>query len=214
MRNTSGMGLIVLLLLLSTIVPLAVEVPTSVPGRHDYRMESAPVDPSHQFDPAAIFSNGTVFDDFSATILVDPWPADLAVGDFNNDGQRDVVVISNYTNRISIYNGTESGMLSPVPWRIEKTGMVDLRSVAVGDLDDDDLDDIVVSHTDVDKNPFITIFYQSYNFNPSSPFSKTRSLWQSEPKEVIVGKFNDSVHNAIAVVCQGLSAANDDVVDI
>ena len=68
----------------------------------------------------------------------------IAVGDFNTDGEQDLVV-ANATNLISILLGTGTGTFS-VPNPLSFTGLNNNGSVAVGDLNGDGGDDVVVTN--------------------------------------------------------------------
>lgn len=165
-----------------------------------------------QYSPQAQFSANTVFDNQSSAISVDPYARDFAVGDLNHDGLQDVAVISNKTNSICIYNRTASGTLSDAPWRISKPGVVDMRSIAIGDLNNDGLNDIVVSYNDTGGNGHICIFNQSIaGFSASNSFSKDV---MSEPWKVVIGHFDGTINYSVATICMGDKQYSDDYIDI
>ena len=173
------------------------------------------VQPSLQYDPALLFKNGTVFDDFASAIITEPGVIDFDMGDLNNDGRKDLAVISRETDAILIYERYSNGTFPQNPIRIVKStvpDMVDLQSIAIGDLNHDGLNDIVVSNNNSVGDPYITIFNQSNGFDPSLAFSKI--LRQPVPHEVRIGHFTNLTYNSVAVVCEGSSSSADDEINI
>ena len=170
------------------------------------------VQPSLQYDPTLLFENGTAFDDFASAIITEPGVVDFDVGDLNDDGRKDLAVISSETDAILIYERYSNGTFSRDPMRVVKSEMVDLQSVAIGDLDNDGLNDIVVSNNNSAGDPYITIFNQSNGFNPGLAFSKI--LRQPVPHEVRIGHFTNLAYDSVAVVCEGSSSSADDEVNI
>ncbi len=98
---------------------------------------------------------------------------DLAVGDLYNNGLNDVVVISNVTNDVCIYNRTEDGALSSLPWRISMPGITDMKSIAIGDLYNNGLEDIVVSLWGTGRRRYIAII----NASTVAPFFGPSNVW-------------------------------------
>jgi len=170
------------------------------------------VQPSLQYDPALLFKNGTVFDDFASAIITEPGVVDFDMGDLNHDGRKDIAVISGATNAILIYYRSLDGSFSKTPQRVVNASMIDLKGIAVGDLDGDSLDDFVVSHNDSGGNAKITIFYQVDNFDPAD--SVLKDLAQPVPHEIKIGHFTNTTHNAIAVVCEVSPTSADDILTV
>ena len=162
-----------------------------------------------QYDPSILFKSGVCFNDYSWAIGIDPSVRDFAVGDLNGDGLKDIATISSQTNSICIYNRTASGHFNPVPWRISSPGVVDMRSIVIGDLlAKDGKNDIAVSYNDSFGFGKICIFNQSNGFLP-----RNLTLSYTEPYELTIGHFNGSAI-CLAVVCKGESNVIDDYVEI
>jgi PKD repeat protein len=211
MKKMGVVGLLAFLLVMSIIIPIFLNTP-SVSGRADtVNIVNVPTNPSYQYDPSIVFQRGVVFNNYSDATVCDPWPKDFALGDLNDDELTDIAVISNDTNSIVIYNGTSDSEFSQDPWRITKSDMIDLRAIAIGDLDGDGKDDIVVSHLTSLLEPKITIFYQSSGFVAAT--SKTKDTYP-EPFGLVIGEFSSTSGNDVAVVCRGLTSSRDDNVTI
>lgn len=213
MRNFGAVGLIVFLL----ITPIAFfdsgEM-ACASGEYENSLLQLPPGPSYQFDPDIIFQRGVTFNAFSNITRCDPGTGDFEIGYLNQDSLRDLAVISNETDYVTIFNGTADGGFSSTGWRIQSSAMRDLRNLAVGDLDGDGLHDIVVSHLSATYTPQITILYQSNNFDPSPTKSTTKDLYGSDPRELVIGDFGGTPHNDVAVACSGATLSSDDRVTV
>ncbi len=121
----------------------------------------------------------------------------MALGDLNHDSLTDVVV-ANRTN-IFIYFGSSDGHLQVTPRIISKIGMSNLVRIAIGDLTNDGKDDIAASYTDNLGNPIVSIFNQSNDFN----LLVDVNIIIPNPYQVVIGHFDNSITNDIAVVCGG-----------
>jgi hypothetical protein len=152
------------------------------------------------------FQAGTIFDNQSYSIAVDPLSQDFAIGDLNRDGLSDVAVISSKTNDICIYNRTANGAFSSIPWRISKPGIADMRSIAIGDLYNNGLNDIVVSYYNQSKG-YIAIFEQS----SKPPYFENVTVLgvDPEPYQVVIGRFDGTTNESIATVCGGSPLYSD-----
>jgi hypothetical protein len=177
-------------------------------------LENPLSDPSNDvFSFAKQFQSGTVFDNQSFRIGVDQQSQDFALGDLNNDGLSDVAVISKQPSEICIYNRSENGALSNVPWKLSKADIIDMRNIAIGDLNNDGLNDFVVTYNDSVGNGRVAIFYQSLNSPYFNPSTSIQLIVDAQPYEIIIGKFGGSI-NCIATVCMGDSLDRDDNIDI
>jgi PKD repeat protein len=164
---------------------------------------------AQQYDPAKLFEPGIVFDNYSSVMAVDPWARDFAIGDLNNDGLDDLAVISNFTNDVCIYNKSSDGTFETSPWRIYSPGVVDMRSIVIGDLlAKDGKNDIAVSYNDSSGFGKLCIFNQTNGFS-----ARILSLSNTEPYEMCIGHFSGS-DNCLAVVCRGVDNAFDDYIEI
>ena len=211
MKKMGAVGLLVFLLVISMVFPSLADDPDIHASVRtvDYGYSSA--EPSYQYDPNIIFQKGIVFNAYSNSTNCDPWPRDFGLGDLNDDGLTDIAVISNDTDSIMIYNRTSTGDFNAVGWRIQMADMVDVRNIAVGDLDGNGKNDIVVSHLTGGGGSRITIFHQSAGFSGSS----ATTLWtDNQPFELVIGEFSGTSNNDVAVVCRGAISAADDRVDI
>jgi len=166
------------------------------------------------FSHANQFQAGTIFDNQSYSIGLDPMSLDFAVGDLNRDGISDVATISKQTNDICIYNRSANGALSSIPWRISKPGIVDMRSIAIGDLNNTGLNDIVVSYNDSTGNGHVAVFYQSSSRPFFSSANVTTMNVDSQPYKLVIGKFDGSNKSSIATVCMGDPLSLDDNINI
>ena len=161
------------------------------------------------------FKAGTIFDNQSYSISVDQSSQDFAIGDLNHDGLSDVAVISKQTNQICIYNRSATGALSINPWKISKSGVADMRSIAIGDLNNDGLNDIVVSYNDsLAGEGYLAIFYQSATTHLFDPATSVQcKLGNLEPYKVIIGNFNKT-DVCVATICMGIPSLVDDQIVI
>ncbi|MDD1773211.1 MAG: PKD domain-containing protein, partial [Methanomassiliicoccales archaeon] len=211
MKKMGAVGLLVFLLVVSIPATISVDSPARDFGESVVASASSPFEPDFQFDPDLIFQEGVVFDHFSNVTACGTGARDFELGDLNNDGLTDAAIISNVTNDIMIFNGTSTGEFDENPWRIQKADMVDLRDIAIGDLDGDELDDFAVSHLTGGGASRLTIFYQADEFVPDS---LDTLMTDSQPFEIVIREFSGDSNNDIAVVCRGSSSGVDDYVTI
>jgi hypothetical protein len=91
-------------------------------------------------DPGVSFGTGVRYP--VPTALSNFWCGDTAMGDLNGDGRNDVVVIESFGSRILVYYQNAAGTFDP-PQVI--TTSIRLSGVAVRDINNDGLADLVVS---------------------------------------------------------------------
>lgn len=94
------------------------------------------------------------------TYLIDPQenlPVDVASGDFDANGAKDIVVASAAANNISVRLGNNNGTFSPVT--IYNTGNLPSK-IAVGDLNNDNREDIAVINA---SDETISVFINNGN---------------------------------------------------
>jgi PKD repeat protein len=163
-----------------------------------------------QYDPSVLFHPGVCFNNYSWGINTDPGVVDFAIGDLNGDGLRDLATISNQTDSICIYNRTANGALNPIPWRIVLSDVLDMRSIAIGNLDTDGYEDIAVSYVDTGGDGRLCILYQSTQFSQSFPPKDI----SPEPEKTVIGEFDHLGNSSIMTVCMGDSHYSDDYIDI
>ncbi|CAF1053779.1 unnamed protein product [Adineta steineri] len=138
--------------------------------------------------------NGTCFSQFTYSVGNGFGPSAIANGDFNNDGQLDIVVANYFANSFSIFigfgNGSFAGQINYLtgsnsyPWYI-----------AVGDLNNDNQSDLAVANYGSNS---IALFlkYDNGSFKIQNTYSTRDS---SRPQSVVVGDFNDDGQMDIAV---------------
>lgn len=221
MRKSLGVAaLAVLFVALLLAASFSTGSNTDVPGSTDTRSlssnDQAPTSspPVVNFSQARQFQAGAIFNNRSYSIGVDPLTQDFAVGDLNHDGLSDVAVISKQTNAIRIYNRSANGILSSHPWTWSRPDIVDLRSVAIGDMNRDGLSDLIVSYNDSVVNGRVAIFYQSSTYPYLNSTVKELNLGDLEPGKLVIGKFNGASNECIATVCMGSQTLADDSIVI
>jgi hypothetical protein len=168
---------------------------------------------NNTYSQAKQFQSGTVFDNQSYSINVGSQAKDFAVGDLNHDGLSDVAVIKKQPSEICIYNRSSNGALSNIPWKLSKADIVDMRSIAIGDMNNDGMNDIVVSYNDTGGVGHIAIFYQSASSPLYSPSTCIQLNVDAQPYDIVIGKFGSSV-NCIAAICMGSPFDQDDYINI
>ncbi|CAF4239565.1 unnamed protein product, partial [Adineta steineri] len=145
---------------------------------------------------------GYVTEDFliSPAYSIEPssLPTSIAVGDFNNDTRLDIVIANNGTNNIMILFGSGYGTF--VSQTNYSTGNDSQPCwVAVNDLNNDNLLDIVVANSGADN---VGIFLGTGNgtfLNQMTYFTGLRS----QPYSVVIVDFDNDTHLDIAVASYG-----------
>jgi PKD repeat protein len=177
---------------------------SALPGSFDPGLVETAAGTS-QFDQSTIFEQGTTFSNHSLLYFMPAEVRDMALGDLNHDGRTDVVV----ANRTSlfIYYGSGDGSLLTSPTVLHEAGMAEVRRLAIGDLDNDNLDDIAVTYTGSSgSNPKVTIFYQAGGFTSVLDINT-----YPEPYQVVIGRFDNTAYNGLAVACKGNGAIHANI---
>jgi PKD repeat protein len=164
-----------------------------------------------QYGPSVLFQPDVCINDYSWAISTDLGVVDGDTGYLNGDGLKDIAVISDHSYSVCIYNRTAMGTLDPNPWRIALSNVSELRSIAIGDLDEDGSDDIAVSYVDISSEGRLCILFQSSQFSLSSALIKNIS---PEPQKTIIGEFDHLGNSSILTVCAGDPLYSDDYIDI
>ena len=120
----------------------------------------------------------------------------MAVGDFNNDHQLDIVITNDVDNKIEILLGHGNGSFA-VPMTYSTGEDSEPQSVTVGDCNNDNLLDIVITFHGL---PSIGIFfgYGNGSFRDQKTYSIFLSV-DSKAESVVIGDFNSDNFSDIAV---------------
>lgn len=91
--------------------------------------------------------DGTFANGGTITLGVGDLSIDVKIGDFNDDGKKDFVVVSQNRNYLSVYNGNGDGTFAVGASLAASvsSAVTSLRSIAVGDINGDGADDIAVT---------------------------------------------------------------------
>ncbi len=125
-------------------------------------------------------------------------PDSLAIGDFNNDNQLDIVIANLGSNSFSVLLGCANGtFFNPLNYFIAN-GSFSL-SVAVGDFNNDSRLDIIVTNSATD-NIVVFFGYFSETFLFAQAYS-TEAF--SQPSSIAVGHFDDDTRLDVVVANNG-----------
>jgi hypothetical protein len=138
--------------------------------------------------------NGTFSGQTTYPTGINSEPGAIAIGDFNNDSQLDIVIANYNISSIGIFLGYDNGTFSSV--MIYSTGSNSRPcSVAVGDFNNDNRLDIVVANVEI-ANLGIFIGYGDGTFAVMITYSTGSG---SAPVSVVVGDFNNDSRLDVAV---------------
>ncbi|CAM4827581.1 unnamed protein product [Rotaria magnacalcarata] len=127
-------------------------------------------------------------------------PISVAIGDFNNDIQLDIAVVNSNWNSVGIILGYGNGSFAS---QTDFSAGVysSVRSLALGDFNNDSHLDIVVTNANKDQE-HISIFLGNGNGTFLS-HGKYKTGIGSIPFSVVIGQFNNDSHLDIAVGNRG-----------
>ncbi|CAF4780823.1 unnamed protein product [Rotaria sp. Silwood2] len=130
-------------------------------------------------------------------------PCSMAVGDFNNDTQVDIVFGSCGSDTVGVFLGYGNGSLGNV--MVYPTGSNSSRySLAVGDINNDTMQDIVIANHD-NNNLGIFLGYGNGTFSSIILFPLD---YGSNPFSIGIGDFNNDRKLDIAVANNGTDSLN------
>ena len=127
-------------------------------------------------------------------------PSAIALSDFNNDDQLDIVVVNSRSSDIRILFGDGNGNF--LSWKTYSTGLNTLPSyIAVGDVDGDQQHDILVTNSNTNE---IGIFY-SYGNGTFAVVQTFSTGYGSEPSSVCIADLNKDNLMDIVVANTGIN---------
>jgi FG-GAP-like repeat/Bacterial Ig-like domain (group 3) len=141
------------------------------------------------------FTNGTTI-----TTTSPLEPTSVVVGDFDGDGNQDLAVLSaNGIGSVNIYLGNGNGTFAaPKNYKVATTTSGS-RLLAVGDFDEDGIQDLVATNTSL-NNVAVLLGNGDGSFQTAVPYAlnTSGSLGQA-PWNVVVGDINQDGHLDLAV---------------
>jgi FG-GAP-like repeat len=141
------------------------------------------------------FTNGTTITTTS------PFePTSVVVGDFDGDGNQDLAVLSaNGIGSVNIYLGHGDGTFGTATNFKVATSNSGSRLLAVGDFDEDGIQDLVATNTSL-NNVSVLLGNGDGTFNTAVSYSVNTSVnLGQEPWNVVVGDINQDGHLDLAV---------------
>ncbi|CAF4556191.1 unnamed protein product [Rotaria sp. Silwood2] len=131
------------------------------------------------------------------------YPCSMAVGDFNNDTRVDIVFSGCNSNTVGVFLGYGNGSFGNL--MTYPTGSYSTQySLAVGDMNNDTMLDIVVANYD-NNNLGVFIGHGNGTFANIIVFPLD---YESNPFSIVVGDFNNDRKLDIAVANNGTDSLN------
>ena len=134
------------------------------------------------------------------TLTTGKSPVSLAIGDLNGDGLKDILTAENGASQVSVFLQKPDNSFPTVANQILTIGIYP-QSVAIGDLNDDGLNDIVAA--DADQYPLsrdqIKVFLQKAD-HTFSALPDQMLTTERFPESVAIGDLNSDGLNDIAAV--------------
>ena len=129
--------------------------------------------------------NGNFLDSTTYSTGTDSEPRSIAIGDFNNDNKRDIVVANHRTNNVFVFLNSDIGSFRDVNIYPTEDGSNPI-SVAIADFNNDNQLDIVVANYGYDD---ISVFlgYGNGSFSDSRTYLNGYNSYASS---IAVGDFN------------------------
>ncbi|CAF0890611.1 unnamed protein product [Adineta steineri] len=165
----------------------------------DNRLDIAVVNNDYNYvDIVLTYRNYTFLSQNTYSTGIQSYPYSVAVADFNNDKQLDIVVANYGTNNIGIFLGYGNGTFSSQTTYSTGDNSQPF-SVTIGDFNNDQQLDIVVANFGA-NNIGIFLGYGNGSFSSQTTYS---TGWGSSPPDVAAGDFNNDGQLDIAVVNYG-----------
>jgi hypothetical protein len=135
------------------------------------------------------YANSNLFSPY-IEILTGSWPEAVAIGDVNNDGRNDVVMTTSFyfdpgnDYKVFVFLQNASGILDP-PVKYDTSGSYTNRpvTVAIGDVNNDDMADVVVGNSGLN----IEVFLQ----NGLGGLETFQQYATADSNKIRIGDFND-----------------------
>lgn len=141
--------------------------------------------------------NVSLYHNITTLIQTDKYPNKVCLGDFNDDGLKDVAVIYYARAGVDIFyqQANHNFTLSPSKY-IPTTGYVP-TSMDVGDMNNDGRDDIVVCYATESSGKMVQ-FFQNVNIANNFKTNLTKDT-TGNPRSLIIGNFDDDQFNDTAI---------------
>jgi hypothetical protein len=141
------------------------------------------------------YGNGTFSSQTTYSAGYGSYPTSVAIGDFNNDHQYDIVITNSEKNNIGVFLGYGNGTFS-IQMTYSTGDQSNPYAVAVGDFNNDSLHDIAVANY-IANTIGVLFGYGNATFSSQIIYSTGSG---SGPRGVIVGDFNNDNQLDIAVI--------------